>query len=248
MRSWLPISNFGGLTMSSIFETLFGLQFCQYKCGTYIGFSDDEKSSDGQSHKPLEASTGKIHNCPKRGWSDSVSCFKCGKQVIFHNSHINPSTEKKYRFDSPGVKHSCTQQSQDYEHNTQDDYQPNEKQRQQEQYQEPQDYEKIWEQYEKQQQEHRQRQQEQHQRQQEQHQRQQRQEQQFRKIYDEKVIKAYAFFNLNHNSTLEQIKSTYRKFALKYHPDKNKSNDSTVKMTEINDAYEEITRWKENHD
>ena len=211
MRSWLPISNFGGLTMSSIFETLFGLQFCQYKCGTYIGFSDDEKSSDGQSHKPLEASTGKIHNCPKRGWSDSVSCFKCGKQVIFHNSHINPSTEKKYRFDSPGVKHSCTQQSQDYEHNTQDDYQSHEEQNQQEEYEKD-------------------------------------REQQFTKIDDEEVIEAYAVFELNHNATLEQIKSTFREFALKYHPDKNKSPAATAKMVKINHAYEIITQWWKNHD
>ena len=34
--------------MSATFETLFGLQFCQHKCGTYIGFSDDEMSSDGK--------------------------------------------------------------------------------------------------------------------------------------------------------------------------------------------------------
>ena len=197
--------------MSSTFETLFGLQFCQYKCGTYIGFSDDEKSSDGQSHKPLEASTGEIHNCPKRGWSDSVSCFECGKQVIFHNSHINPSTKKKYRFDSQGVKHSCTQQSQDYERNTQDDYQSHEEQNQKEQ-------------HEKQ------------------------SEQQFRTIEDEEVIEAYAVFNLNHNATLEQIKSTFREFALKYHPDKNKSPTATAMMVKINYAYEVITQWWENHD
>jgi hypothetical protein len=197
--------------MSSTFETLFGLQFCQYKCGTYIGFSDDEKSSDGQSHKPLEATTGEIHNCPKRGWSESVSCFECGKQVIFHNSHINPSTEKKYRFDSPGVRHSCTQQSRGYERNTQDDYQSHEEQNQKEQ-------------HEKQ------------------------SEQQFRTIEDEEVIEAYAVFNLNHNATLEQIKSTFREFALKYHPDKNKSPTATAMMVKINYAYEVITRWWENHD
>ena len=197
--------------MSATFETLFGLQFCQYTCGTYIGFSDDEMSSDGQSHKPLEASTGEIHNCSKRGWSDSVSCFECGKQVIFHNSHINPSTEKKYRFDSPGVRHSCTQQSQDYERNTQDDYQSHEEQNQKEQ----------------------------HEKQSEQH---------FRTIEDEEVIEAYAVFNLNHNATLEQIKSTFREFALKYHPDKNKSPTATAMMVKINYAYEVITQWWKNHD
>ena len=41
---------------------------------------------------------------------------------------------KKIRFDSPGVRHSCTQQSYNYEHNTQDDYQSHEEQNQQEEY------------------------------------------------------------------------------------------------------------------
>ena len=195
--------------MSATFETLFGLQFCQYKCATYIGFSDDEMSSDGKSYKPLDAKTGEVHNCPKRGWSDSVSCFGCGKQIIFHNSHMYNG--KKIRFDSPGVRHSCTQQSYHYEHNTQDDYQSHKEQNQQEE-------------YEKQ------------------------SEQQFRTIDDEKVIEAYAVFELNHNATLEQIKSTFREFALKYHPDKNKSPTATAMMVKINYAYEVITQWWKNND
>ena len=209
MWSRLPISNFGGLTMSATFETLFGLQFCQYKCGTYIGFSDDEMSSDGQSYKPLDAKTGEVHNCPKRGWSDSVSCFGCGKQIIFHNSHMYNG--KKIRFDSPGVRHSCTQQSYNYEHNTQDDHQSHEKQNQQEEYEKD-------------------------------------SKQQFRTIDDEQVIEAYAVFGLDHNATLEQIKSTFREFALKYHPDKNKSPTATAMMVKINYAYEVITQWWKNND
>ena len=205
----LPIPNFGGLTMSATFETLFGLQFCQHKCGTYIGFSDDEMSSDGQSYKPLDAKTGEVHNCPKRGWSDSVSCFGCGKQIIFHNSHMYNG--KKIRFDSPGVRHSCTQQSYNYEHNTQDDHQSHEKQNQQEEYEKD-------------------------------------SEQQFRTIDDEQVIEAYAVFGLDHNATLEQIKSTFREFALKYHPDKNKSPTATAMMVKINYAYEVITQWWKNND
>ena len=205
----LSIPNFGGLTMSATFETLFGLQFCQYKCGTYIGFSDDEMSSDGQSYKPLDAKTGEVHNCPKRGWSDSVSCFGCGKQIIFHNSHMYNG--KKIRFDSPGVRHSCTQQSYNYEHNTQDDHQSHEKQNQQEEYEKD-------------------------------------SKQQFRTIDDEQVIEAYAVFGLDHNATLEQIKSTFREFALKYHPDKNKSPTATAMMVKINYAYEVITQWWKNND
>jgi len=195
--------------MSATFETLFGLQFCQHKCGTYIGFSDDEMSSDGQSYKPLDAKTGEVHNCPKRGWSDSVSCFGCGKQIIFHNSHMYNG--KKIRFDSPGVRHSCTQQSYNYEHNTQDDHQSHEKQNQQEEYEKD-------------------------------------SKQQFRTIDDDQVIEAYAVFGLDHNATLEQIKSTFREFALKYHPDKNKSPTATAMMVKINYAYEVITQWWKNND
>ena len=209
MWSRLPIHNFGGLTMSATFETLFGLQFCQHKCGTYIGFSDDEMSSDGQSYKPLDAKTGEVHNCPKRGWSDSVSCFGCGKQIIFHNSHMYNG--KKIRFDSPGVRHSCTQQSYNYEHNAQDDHQSHDEQNQQEEYEKD-------------------------------------SKQQFRTIDDEQVIEAYAVFGLDHNATLEQIKFTFREFALKYHPDKNKSPTATAMMVKINYAYEVITQWWKNND
>ena len=209
----LSIPNFGGLTMSATFETLFGLQFCQYKCGSYIGFSDDEMSSDGQSHKPLDAKTGEVHECPNEGWSKQKTCFGCGQPIIFHNSHVYHNGEKKtkIRFDSPGVRHSCTQQSYNYEHNTQDDYQSHEKQNQQEEYEKD-------------------------------------SKQQFRTIDDDQVIEAYAVFGLHHNATLEQIKSTFREFALKYHPDKNKSPTATAMMVKINYAYEVITQWWKNND
>ena len=58
---------------------------------------------------------------------------------------------------------------------------------------------------------------------------------------DEKdVLNAFETFGLARESTKEQIKSKYRELTLKFHPDKNKSKDSTVKMTEINRAYEII--------
>ena len=196
--------------MSATFETLFGLQFCQYRCGTYIGFSDNEMSTDGQSHKPLEARTGEIHDCPNTGWSKQKQCFQCNEKIIFHNSH-KYSDGKKIRFDSPGVRHNCTQQSYDCENSAQDNYESHEKQSQKEQ-------------YEKQ------------------------SEQQFTEIDDETVIDAYAVFQLNHNSTLEQIKSKHIEFVLKYHPDKNKSANANATMIKINYAYEIIMEWWDNHD
>jgi len=57
---------------------------------------------------------------------------------------------------------------------------------------------------------------------------------------DQDIVKAFETFGLSRESTKEQIKSKYRELTLKFHPDKNKSKDSTVKMTEINRAYEII--------
>jgi curved DNA-binding protein CbpA len=37
------------------------------------------------------------------------------------------------------------------------------------------------------------------------------------------------------------IKAAYRRLALKYHPDTNKSPDSTIRMQEINEAYEVLS-------
>jgi hypothetical protein len=59
-------------------------------------------------------------------------------------------------------------------------------------------------------------------------------------IDDRDIAKAFDTFGLTRESTKEQIKTEYRKLTLKFHPDKNKSKDSTVKMTEINKAYEII--------
>jgi DnaJ-domain-containing protein 1 len=59
-------------------------------------------------------------------------------------------------------------------------------------------------------------------------------------IDDKDIAKAFDTFGLTRESTKEQIKTEYRKLTLKFHPDKNKSKDSTIKMTEINKAYEII--------
>ena len=59
-------------------------------------------------------------------------------------------------------------------------------------------------------------------------------------INDKEIEKAFDTFGLARESTKEQIKSKYRELTLKFHPDKNKSKNATVKMTEINRAYEII--------
>ena len=59
-------------------------------------------------------------------------------------------------------------------------------------------------------------------------------------IDDEDIAKAFDTFGLARESTKQQIKTKYRELTLKFHPDKNKSKDATVKMTEINRAYEII--------
>ena len=59
---------------------------------------------------------------------------------------------------------------------------------------------------------------------------------------EEDIAEAFEIFGLNRDSAIQQIKSKYRELTLKFHPDKNKSVDTTTKMTEINKAYEIIMR------
>ena len=59
-------------------------------------------------------------------------------------------------------------------------------------------------------------------------------------INEEDIVEAFDIFGLIRESTKDQIKTKYRELTLKFHPDKNKSKNTTVKMTEINRAYEII--------
>ena len=59
-------------------------------------------------------------------------------------------------------------------------------------------------------------------------------------VNEKKITQSFQIFGLTRDSTMEQIKGKYRELSLKHHPDRNKSTDTTTKMTEINSAYEII--------
>ncbi|VEU74613.1 Heat shock protein DnaJ [Mycoplasmopsis citelli] len=51
----------------------------------------------------------------------------------------------------------------------------------------------------------------------------------------------YEVLGVSKGASAQEIKSAYRKLAMKYHPDKSKESDAQQKMQEINEAYEVLS-------
>ena len=50
----------------------------------------------------------------------------------------------------------------------------------------------------------------------------------------------YEILGVNNDSSDTEIRKAYRVLSLKYHPDKNSSEEATIKFQEINEAYETL--------
>lgn len=51
----------------------------------------------------------------------------------------------------------------------------------------------------------------------------------------------YSILGVSKNATADELKSAYRKLALKWHPDRNKTSEATEKFKTINQAYEVLS-------
>lgn len=51
----------------------------------------------------------------------------------------------------------------------------------------------------------------------------------------------YAVLGVAANATLAEIKSTYRKLASQFHPDKNSASDAPARFRQVQEAYEMLS-------
>merc|ERR1711888_121987 len=55
--------------------------------------------------------------------------------------------------------------------------------------------------------------------------------------YLEPLLDYYAMLNVSHDASMKQIKRSFRKLAMEYHPDKNKTEGTQIVFQELSEAY-----------
>lgn len=55
--------------------------------------------------------------------------------------------------------------------------------------------------------------------------------------------RALKILKVTHTVSVENLKTQYRLFSLKFHPDRNKNADATKIMAQINTAYETLKKY-----